>query len=183
MADVIDRGVTLAERTGLEMTQISAWPATSAEVSRILNGALGVWPPIKPNTVANRGHIKILWLGPDRSLIVRPADRQQDLPSGLAARLATDIATVVDLSAGRCVFSLSGALSRDVLAKLLPLDLSESEFPVGCCAQSAMAHVGVLVHAEGRDAFEIFVHRGFARHLWDTLADAALEFVPSASDS
>jgi len=166
----------LAERAGLEMVQVSAWPATVDKVLQALSEIIGVYPPEQPNTVASREQTNVLWLGPDRWLIVKPAESGRDLVSELAERLPSDTAAVVELSAGRCVFAISGARSRGVLAKYLPLDLSRSNFPSGRCAQSAMAHIGVLVHAEGEDAFEIFVYRGFARHLWEILTDAALEF-------
>jgi sarcosine oxidase subunit gamma len=169
-------GVTLAERTGFEMVQVSARPATSDEVSGVLTEVLGVRPPQQPNAVANRGQIKILWLGPDRWLIVRQAESQQVLALELGARLSLDTASVVEVGAGRCVLALSGTHARDVLAKYLPLDLSEAKFPAGRCAQSAMAHIGVLVHSEGEGAFEIFVSRSFERSLWEMLTDAALEF-------
>jgi heterotetrameric sarcosine oxidase gamma subunit len=167
--------VILTERTGLEMAQISAWPAASRGVFRILTEVLDVPPPELPNTVANQGQTKILWLGPNRWLIVRPT-KSHDLASELAARLPFDSAAVVELGAGRCVFAVSGPRARDVLVKHLPLDLSASQFSVGRCAQSAIAHIGVLIHAEGQDRFELFVYRSFAQHLWTVLTDAALEF-------
>jgi heterotetrameric sarcosine oxidase gamma subunit len=168
-------GVKIAERTGLEMAQVSAWPETSREVSRILGEFLGVSPPERPNGVANQGQQRILWLGPDRWLIVRPAENE-NLASELVARLPSEAAAVVESGAGRCVFIVSGPRARDVLAKLLPLDLSAAQFPVGSCAQSAMAHIGVLVCVEGEDVFEIFVYRGFGRYFWEILCDASPEF-------
>jgi heterotetrameric sarcosine oxidase gamma subunit len=169
-------GVTLAERSGLEMVQVSAWPATSNSVVRILTEVLGVQPPEQPNTVASREQTKILSVGPYRWLIVRPAEHQRDLAAELVARLPTDASAVVELGAGHCVFAILGPRARDVLAKQLPLDLSESKFPAARCVRSAMAHISVLVHCEGKDALEVFVYRGFAQHLWEMLTDAALEF-------
>jgi heterotetrameric sarcosine oxidase gamma subunit len=170
------RGVTLTKRTDFETAQVWAWPETSAAVVRILTEALGVRPPEEPNVVASERRIKILWLGPDRWLIVRQVDHPRGLASELIAQLPAGTAALVDLGAARCVFTISGPRSRDVLAKHLPLDLSESMFPTGRCAQSAMAHIGVLVHAESADTFEIFVYRSFAQHLWQLLTDAAWEF-------
>jgi sarcosine oxidase subunit gamma len=177
VADVIgNRDVALAERTGLEMAQVSAWPLTLIEVSRILTEILGLSPPPLPNTVNSQGETNILGLGPNRWLIVRPAKSQRNLASELAEQLSPNLAAVAELGAGRCVLTLSGFRSREVLAKGLPLDLSASKFPAGRCAQSAMAHIGVLVVAKGEDAFEIFVYRSFAQHLWEVLTDAAVEF-------
>jgi methylglutamate dehydrogenase subunit D len=158
------------------MVQVSAWPATLDTVLQTLADVTGVHPPEHPNTVASQGPTRILWLGPERWLIVRPGSSGRDLVSELTEKLSSDAAAIVELSAGRCVFAISGPLAREVLAKELPLDLSLGEFPIGHCAQNSMAHIGVLVNATGEDAFDIFVYRGFAQHLWEILTDAALEF-------
>lgn len=166
--------VTLLERTGLEMVQVSAWRGASREVRDALTAALGVPPPEQPNTVSVRELTRIMWVGPDRWLILRPGDG--GLTRELTARLSSAGAAVVESGAGRRMFTLSGPCARAVLAKHLPLDLSAPEFPVGHCAQSAMAHMGVLVHAEREETFVILVHRSFAQHLWEVLIDAGLEF-------
>lgn len=167
-------GVALIERSGLEMAEVSAWRGTSREVHRVITEVLGVPPPEQPNTVSIRGSTRIIWLGPDRWLILRPAGG--GLASELIARLPSDTAAVVESGAGRCMFTISGLRSREVLAKHLPLDLSGIRFPVGRCAQSAMAHMDVLVHAESEGTFDVLVHRSFARDLWEVLIDAGLEF-------
>jgi heterotetrameric sarcosine oxidase gamma subunit len=170
------KGVALVERMGFQMVQVSTWPTTSDGVSQILAHILGVRPPEQPNTVSSRDPIKIFWFAPNRWLVVRPAKSHPDLASELTQPLPANSAAVVELGAGRCIFTVSGPRSRDILAKQLPIDLSKSRFPAGRCAHSAIAHIGVLVHAESEDAFEILVYRSYARHLWEVLTDAALEF-------
>lgn len=167
-------GVALAERIGLEMVQVVARWGSSQEVHGVLSEVLGIPPPVQPNTVATRELTRIIWLGPDRWLILRPAGG--GLAAELTARLPPSSAAVVESGAGRRVFTLSGPRAREVLAKHLPLDLASTEFPAGRCAQSAIAHIGVLVHAESEDTFDILVQRSFARHLWEVLIDAGLEF-------
>jgi sarcosine oxidase, subunit gamma len=167
-------GVALGERTGLEMVEVSAWRGTSRKVCRVITEVLGVPPPEQPNTVSTREATRIIWLGPDRWLILRPVGG--GLASELIARLPRDAAAVVEAGAGRRIFTISGSRSRDVLAKHLSLDLSGMKFPAGRCAQSAMAHMGVLVHAESEGTFAVLVHRSFARDLWEVLIDAGLEF-------
>jgi methylglutamate dehydrogenase subunit D len=168
--------VNLVERTGFELVQLSAWPSTSPYVFQILTEDIEVQPPETPNTVTRCAHTNLFWIAPHRWLIMRPVARDNGLATELAARFPSDTATMVELSAARSVLVVSGSRSRDVLAKLLPLDLSISKFPPGCCAQSVMAQIGVLLHAAGEDTLEIFAYRSFARHLREVLADAALEF-------
>jgi sarcosine oxidase subunit gamma len=167
-------GLSLTERSGIEIVQVATWPTGLEETARILTETVGVPPAGNPNAVATGAETSILSIGPGRWWVVRPA--ASPLAATLAASLPKDIAAVLELSAGRCVFVVSGARSRDLLAKYLPLDLAGAELSPGHCAQSAMAHIGVLVHVRGAEAFELFVTRSFARHLWEILSDAALEF-------
>lgn len=167
--------VSLSERAGLEIVQVAAWPATAARVQARLAELLGVRPPQSANTAESGGGIVVFSTGPDRWLIVRPKSNRI-LASEVLDRLRPEDASVVDLGAGRRVFAIAGPRCRDVLAKFLPLDLTASRFPPGRCAQSAMGHISVLVHAPRADTFEIFVYRGFARHLWEMLTDGAREY-------
>ncbi len=189
MADAI--AVTLTERTGVEIVQVAAWPATHDDTVRLLAGILGVVLPGHPGAVASRGDASILAAAPGRWLIVRPAESSQGgaplgggpLGAQLASALPKDSAAVLELSASRRIFIVSGPRSRDLLAKYLPLDLSGSELTAGHCAHSAMAHIGVLVHVRGDEVFELYVTRSFAQHLWDILVDASVEFADPSDQS
>jgi sarcosine oxidase subunit gamma len=158
------------------MAQVATWADTSAQACAIVGEVFGVQPPVRPNTVAGNHQSRVLWLGPDRWLLVWEAGVIEDFASTLEGRFPSQVATVVELSGGRSVFVLSGLHARDVLAKHVPIDLSEPKFRVGSCAQSAIGNIGVLLHAESEDAIEIYVYRGFAQHLWEMLVDSGEEF-------
>lgn len=166
----------LTERTGLFIVQISAWPHTSDEVARILADVTGVHPPEKPNEVTSREQTQILHVSPHRWLLVMPTASSQNVVSALCARMGSELAAVVEISAALRCFRISGPLSRDVLAKLLPIDLAEAAFPAGRCAQGAIGGVGVLTRTAGDGVFELSVGRSFAQHVWEVLVDATLEF-------
>jgi heterotetrameric sarcosine oxidase gamma subunit len=165
--------LTLMERPRLHVLQIAAWPSTCAEAARIIGETCGLRPPMERNTTANWGALTILTIAPGTWLAATDAG---DSASRLVQVLSADVATVVDSGAGRRVLRLAGSGSRDVLAKLLPLDLTPSRFPVDACAGSVMAHTGVLVHAVAADAFDIFVYRSFAQYLAEVIVDSGLEF-------
>ena len=173
-------GVTIEEREGLAMLQVSAWADSADATCAVIAEAVGLQPPAQPNSVAVEGQIRILWLGPYRWLIVMPRQPGRDLEADIASRLPIATAAFVDLSAGRRIFAVSGVRARDLLAKELPIDLHPVQFPPGRCVQSSIAHVGVLVHATAIDSFELFVYRGFAQHFREVLDDAALEYGDTA---
>ncbi|MEO5692499.1 MAG: sarcosine oxidase subunit gamma family protein [Usitatibacter sp.] len=175
----MDEPISIVERTGLAMVQVSTWPDSDAAARSCIAGVVGLELPPGANTAAMDGPNRILWLGPHRWLVVAPLAPDRDLAAELAAGLPPAIAAVVDVGAGRQVLQVSGSRTRDLLAKELPIDLHPSAFPVGHCVQGSMAHVGVLIHALAANTFDIFVYRAFARHLREMLEDAATEYATS----
>lgn len=173
MNELRKTGILLKERMGFELAHLAAWPTTGGEARFAVSTMLGLEPPERPNTVKVLGPLKILSVAPHRWLIVRPA-RTPSLRDELSAKVASDTAAVVDLSAGRCVFTISGERSRELLSKHLPLDLSERQFSAGRCAQSAIGRIDVLLHAESRNMLAIYVCRSLAQHLSEMLADSAI---------
>jgi sarcosine oxidase subunit gamma len=119
----------------------------------------------------------VLWLGPDEWLV---AGGSADLPERLRAALAGVHAAVVELSASRAVFELTGPAARDVLAKGCALDVHPRAFGPGQCAQTGLARAAVILEqVDAAPTFRIFVRRSFARYLATWLADAAAELAPA----
>ncbi len=86
------------------------------------------------------------------------------------------IAALSDQSHGRVIIRVSGQMARRLLAKGTPVDLHEDEFPIGRCAVTQMAHVGVHLCRVEKDTFELSVFRGFAESFWEWLSTQAEEF-------
>jgi sarcosine oxidase subunit gamma len=91
---------------------------------------------------------------------------------------AVEASTVrtVDLSEGRTVIRLAGPRAREVLAKGCGLDLHPRAFAAGRCAQTPIAHIGMLLHRVDDGAWDLYVPRSYARHFWEWLTEAAAEF-------
>lgn len=86
------------------------------------------------------------------------------------------LASCSDQSHGRVIIRIEGPKARQVLAKGTPVDLHASVFPVGHCAVTQMAHVGVHISHPDKDAFELSVFRGFSESFWEWLTEQAEEF-------
>ena len=139
--------------------------------------ALDLALPRVPNTTATAGGRTALWLGPDEWLVVAPPNDDGELPRTLRQALIGVAAAVTDISEARTVTIVSGPHARDVLAKGCALDLHPQEFAPGCCAQSTIETLDVILHQTDEvPSYELFVHRSFAEHLWLWLEDAALEY-------
>ncbi len=147
---------------------------------------LGV-PLPGPCTFTTGNGADILWMGPDEYLVLAAPGRQAELE----AALSRETAAVVDVSAQRNVFRLTGshvptakcpndvALRRraspaDVLAHGCSIDLEV--LPPGACVQTLLARTGIVLMV-GEEGYTILVRQSFSDYFKTWLADASLEYV------
>ncbi|HXP72562.1 MAG TPA: sarcosine oxidase subunit gamma family protein [Stellaceae bacterium] len=140
------------------------------------SGALGVAPPVEPNTVASRGEISVLWLGPDEWLVTAPSESAGELTERLGAALSDLHHSLIDASAGRIVLELEGVEARAVLAQGLSLDLRPRAFGPGRCAQTGLARVPVILQQiDATPRFRVFVRASFAPYVTEWLKSTIAE--------
>lgn len=119
--------------------------------------------------------VRVMQAGPGQYYVQATGRAEGILATELKKKLRAS-ASVVDQSHGRVVIRITGAKSRTVLSKGMPLDLHPDVFAVGQSAQTQMAHVGVHITRTDKDEFEISVFRGFSESLWGWLCAASSEF-------
>lgn len=141
--------------------------------------ALSVPLPMAPNTFHEASDIRIHWLGPDEWLVVAPTTETRLLEKINSAWRGLHH-SVTDITGGQTVVRISGERAREVLNQGCTLDLHNSVFRVGCCAQSLLTHVPVLIsrsnnNENGLCRFDLIVRRSYASHLARWLIDAARE--------
>ncbi len=190
-------------RHGLEPLLASAPQTGEAEVSIVVQGALGHINlrgdamdarlvaaaesalgqrlPVEPNTFTSGAH-RIYWLGPDEWLVVTAA--VGTVVKDLEQSLIGQHAAINDLSGGNVALRLEGPRARDVLAKGCTLDLHATEFSAGRCAQSGLAKANMLLGAlDESPAFEIVVRRSFADYLLRWLLHSSRMYGVNSSTS
>ncbi|HET9094983.1 MAG TPA: sarcosine oxidase subunit gamma family protein, partial [Solirubrobacteraceae bacterium] len=116
--------------------------------------ALSLRLPVSPCTVAGGESLEALWLGPDEWLLVsfeQTAGAIERTVRSVTARGTDDPVAVVDVSAQRTIVELSGPAVRTVLARGCALDLHESVFSAGCCAQTLLAQAPVILQPTDTD--------------------------------
>ncbi len=145
-------------------------PRASLAAARI---AAALRTPLpRPNTVATGLH-PVLWLGPDEWLVIGDGVHER-----LTRALGDDFGSVVDVSANRTTFELSGPWARDVLEKGVAVDLHPSVFGPGQCVQTLLARAQVILQqVDAEPTYHVLVRGSFAPYLAAWLADAAGEFV------
>jgi sarcosine oxidase subunit gamma len=165
-------GVAISERRPLAIVHVAGdAPAFVEAVKQVA----GIEPPLAPNTAAQGADCAVLWLAPDRWLVVSAKRTPEELARALAAAVG-DTGAVTDVSSGSTVFRLAGARVRDALAKGCPLDLDASVFRPGCCAGTLIGPVNALLQAVDEGRIDLYVARGFGLHVWEWLIDAAAEY-------
>jgi sarcosine oxidase subunit gamma len=130
-----------------------------------LQAEFGIDIPTTPRFVT-AGAITLSCLAPGRYLA--SADRGTDLPASFAKSLA-GLAAITDQSNLWEMFSLSGAPVREVLARLVPIDLSPAKFRIGDLALTRAGHLDVRLWHVAEQTYELAVARSYADDLRSAL--------------
>ena len=155
----------IAERPGFTLTQVAG---LSPDFETKLSAVVGALPETVSHAQVN-GERTLFRIGPAQFWIVGP---EMD---DTAARLDGQCA-VTPLTSSRVRIALDGAPAREVLSRLMPVDLHPSVFTPGSVALTGIHHTPVTVHCTGENAFDIYVMRTFAVTVWDAITDAAKVF-------
>jgi sarcosine oxidase subunit gamma len=99
---------------------------------------------------------RVSWAGSGQWLV-------EGLGPGEVADWLTGLAAVSDQTDAWAGTRLSGAAAREMLARLVPIDLIPEAFPPGTAARTLLRHVPLLLIAREEGAFELLVPRSYAR--------------------
>jgi sarcosine oxidase subunit gamma len=157
--------LNIAERPGFTLTQVAG---LSPDFEARLAAVVGTLPEKVQQAQVNGAHT-LFRIGPAQFWIVGP--ETDDVPSRLEGHCA-----VTPLSSSRTRIALEGAPAREVLARLIPVDLHPSVFTPGAVALTGIHHTPVTVHCTGENSFDIYAMRTFAVNVWDAVTDAARVF-------
>ncbi|MHA7144704.1 sarcosine oxidase subunit gamma [Arthrobacter sp. TmT3-37] len=150
----------------------------SEEGARVAAVAGGL--PLRCGEVGGADGVRILWLGPSEFLVVASEAAHDSLGGtlidSLTAALGGGAGQVVDLSANRTTFELSGTRARAVLEKGCSLDLHPRSFPPGTALSTEVGNIPVVLEKTGKESFRIFPRASFADFLGRWLLDAMREY-------
>jgi len=153
--------MTLTEETQGTMTLIAPFKGRDAALSDAMKAAHGIGFPAPGRRTGTRG-AGAIWFGRRMALLCGPAP-----DPGLAAHAALS-----DQSDGWAVVRLEGTGARDVLARLVPLDLRDGVFKRGHSARTDLRHMMAALSRVGDQAYQIMVFRAFAETLVHDLEEA-----------
>lgn len=166
------RAIGLAEAPLMGMATVRG-DLASPELAEAVRAAVGVDMPAPRKFVANAEAParRALWMSPDELMLQAAAEDNEAVLSAAKAALSGVPHLVLDVSAARSVFTLTGDGAREVLAKGAPVDLHPSAFGVGDLRRTRLGQVAVAIYqtAAGPDVFELFCFRSYAPYVWDWL--------------
>ena len=169
--------VELSEVTFLTMVGLRVDRNTEAG-KRIASVTGGL--PAACGAVSCTGDTSVLWLGPEEFLVVAPLEAHEslggDLIQALREALADGEGQMVDLSANRTTFDLTGPRARAVLEKGCALDLHPRSFTPGTAVSTEVGNIPVILWKTGEESYRLFPRASFADFLGRWLLDAMREY-------
>lgn len=115
----------------------------------------------------------IAWMSPDEILVMTPYAEAASATRRIAKALEKRHSLVANVSDARAVFFIQGPRSREVMAKLVPVDLSPDRFTPGQFRRTRMAQVPAAFWMRDDETFELICFRSVAGYVFDLLSNAA----------
>ncbi|MGH8319049.1 MAG: sarcosine oxidase subunit gamma [Steroidobacteraceae bacterium] len=171
-------GIIATERDALGIVRITARRAQMPNLAEILRANFGVDPPNALRRVS-LGDVGIAAIAPHTWLATR-----ENAGNAFAQSLQSLLghcASVADQSDAYVILGLVGSRVREMLAKLVPIDIHPRQFQVNDLAQTICGYIGVILwrledSAEGDPVFELWAARSLAVSLHQAISNAAAEF-------
>ncbi|MEY3018732.1 MAG: hypothetical protein RL336_1867 [Pseudomonadota bacterium] len=149
--------------------------ADNAALIKTAQTVLGAPLPLSPLSSVQQGDLVIRWISPDEWLMTLPNTQVFELESQFREKMDGHY-SLVNGSGGLTVFALRGARVVDMLKKSIPVDLHDTEFPVGKVVSTVFAKTGAVVRRTGETEFELVVRRSFADYIWLWIQSASQEY-------
>jgi methylglutamate dehydrogenase subunit D len=163
----------VTSRDTLAIARISARKGRRADLTLTVRERFGIDLPGGPRRVQS-GDLAFIGIGVDTWLAT--TDKELDGFATSLRRVVDESATVSDQIGAYLVLRLTGLHVRDVLAKLVSVDLHPKVFTDGCAATTSGSHIPLTLWYLGKDAFELAVPRSYSRDFQHLLAQSAAEF-------
>ena len=163
----------ITPRDSLGMTKVLARRGQAPALARQFQSHFGISLPNTPRRVV-AGELAVVGLGPNTWLATWE-QAGNEFAQALKP-LVAGLASVSDQSDAYVVLRVTGPGVREILAKLIPIDLHPRVFAVGQVAESIAAHMGVLLWrledqaTDGTPVFELAVPRSLSVSFCQALA-------------
>lgn len=172
------QGIRVTEREDIGIATVLARKGQHAALKKRVLDRFGIELPAGPRR-AHAGDVSLIGTGPGAWLAI--ADGRANTFAASLRDATLELASMSDQSDGYAVLRLEGPKVREVLGKLVFIDLHDQTFDVGQAASTAASHIGAILWrledaSDGSPVFEIAVYRSYAESFWHALCECAAEF-------
>ena len=123
--------------------------------------------------VASEGDKGLAWMSPDEVLVMVPHAEAAEAVAAIEKALKGEHFLAVNVSDARAVFSVQGAFSREVIAKLAPADLHPDRFKEGMMRRTRLGQVAAAFWMVDEETFHVICFRSVAEYTFKLLAASA----------
>lgn len=138
---------------------------------KVLIKAVGSFPSQGHCTMS--GDTGVAWMSPDELLVICPYADALAKQATLQGALASKHALIANVSDARAVFEVSGTETREVLAKLAPVDIAPQMFAPGQFRRTRFAQVPAAFWMVNEQTARVICFRSVAQYMFDVLNVAA----------
>ncbi len=145
---------------------------SSRKLQNVCKKLTGVAFP-KQGGVASDGDKGLAWMSPDEVLVMVPHAEAAVAMAAIEKALKGTHFLAVNVSDARAVFSVQGAFSREVIAKLAPADLHADRFKEGMLRRTRLGQVAAAFWMVDEETFHVICFRSVAEYTFELLAASA----------
>jgi methylglutamate dehydrogenase subunit D len=159
----------------LAIARVTARKGRTADLTRTVRERYGIELPVGPRR-AKSDDLAFIGIGVNTWLAT--SDKELDGFAIVLRDVVDESAAVSDQIGAYQVWRLTGQHVREVLAKLVAIDLHPSVFTAGCAASTLGSHIPLTLWcpAESPDSIELAVPRSYGHDFGHLLAQNAREF-------
>jgi sarcosine oxidase subunit gamma len=165
-------GVQLGEPRPGSIVEVVAWAGSEKAVLAAIKSVTGLTIPDSPGGGMAKADKAGFGFAPGRWLVVGQAE---GVGAALREAVGIEAGTVTDLSHGRTAIRIAGERAEWVLSKFFAIDFAAAAFPVGEGRSTAHHDIFAQIQRTGKNQFDVYVFRSFARAFWTALGHAADE--------
>jgi sarcosine oxidase subunit gamma len=165
-------GFVKVEDTGLRGMITVRGDLASKALAAAVKLATGADMPAQRKVTTSSGG-SVAWMSPDELLVVVDYAAADATVATLSDALSGAHVLVSNVSDARAVFRVFGDGSRDVLAKLAPVDFAKDAFGAGDIRRTRIAQVAAAVWGNADGSFEVICFRSVAQYIFDVLKVSA----------
>ena len=173
-----DKVISLQENPDLSLLLLRGTQEKLDEAARLF---FDINLPSKVGMTSLGNLVEVMWISPDEWLLVTKNNNPEDIRRCFTTELQNTHHQIVDVSDAYAIIELAGTEKRNLLSKLITIDLHPREFMPEKAVATTLAKSNVWIWLKSNtenydnEFFRIFVRRSHAEYVWRLLVDAGRE--------